>query len=742
MGCAQQKILVVDDISTNIVAMQSILKTFPAEIHTAQSGNEALSAMLRHQYRLVLIDIRMPEMDGYELARLMQENPETAKIPFIFVTAEAKDQVNIHQGYDLGAVDYLIKPLDKKILLAKINFLLSKQSKIDELEKRMGIYTKSENAINSDNGEIKPSVLVVDDKDENLYSMEMILKKLPINVVKSNSGKDALDKIAENDYSLILLDVQMPQMDGFQVAEKIRAIDERQALPIIFVTAINKEQKYVFQGYESGAVDYLFKPLDTSILLSKVKVFVQLYKNRQILQTLLHEKEGMIDQIKNQNSQLNYLAYHDTLTSIGNRGGFESILEESVQNALLHSNKFAILLIDVDHFKVINDAYGYDQGDLLLKEIAKRIQSAIEPTDYVARIGGDEFCVILRDIDNFSYATSVAENIINALSKTFTVLNKEFRLMVSIGISFYPIEKTNDNNISSKVVVRNADIAMYRAKEKRNSTFEFYTPEFGKKYHERLLIEDGLKFALERNEFFLIYQPKIDMKTNLMVGVEALLRWKHPEKGLISPAKFIPVLEDTYMIISIGEWVVREAFRQSQQWSQHADQKIKIAINLSAHQLVNKDFVHFLRTIIKESKIDPALIEFELTETAVMGDLSDIRAILFELNDLGFTLSIDDFGTGYSMLSYLKKLPVSTLKIDVEFIRDLLQNESSEVIVETIITLAKNFDLQVIAEGVETIEQAQFLMAHGCRYAQGFLYSKPLLPDQLLKFAGENGVAS
>lgn len=744
----QPKILIVDDQPANITALQSVLEAVEAEIYTAASGNEALSQMLRHRFAAVLVDVQMPEMDGFELVSLMRENPETIYTPVIFLSAINKEIEHIYRGYDVGAVDYLAKPFDKHILLAKVNILLLFHEQIADLEKAVFYYRRFMNrygeagpAMESSDADdassdeaARPKVLVVDDREENLLSMETILRKLPVDVVKASSGKVALELMKKIDVCLVLLDVQMPDMDGFEVANVIHGMKTRHIIPIIFVTAINKDDRHVSQGYESGAVDYIFKPVDPNILVSKVIVFLQLYQHRAQLQKLLRDKTGLLYKIKKQNVQLGYMAYHDPLTMSSNRAGFEMMLERSFQASKRYNRKFAILLIDLDNFKLINDAYGHEYGDILLQKVAKRLESYVRKSDHVARIGGDEFSVILDEIKTYHDAGTVAENLVRDLSQTYAIKNKELRVGVSIGIACFPGEGDGKNASDAKELVKNADVAMFRAKKENRSSYEYFTEEFSRQHHSRLVIESSLKFAIERDELFLLYQPKIKMDTQEVVGVEALLRWNHSEKGLVSPADFIPIAEETQMIVPVGEWVLRESFRQLKKISDILKFPLKMAINISAYQLVEQNFIESIQKLIAETHVPPGQIELELTETAVMDDLEQVRALLLKLNDIGFVVSIDDFGTGYSMLSYLKQLPVQSLKIDTEFVRDLGENSGSAMIVKAIIDLAKNFELEVIAEGVETQAQADFLVEQGCSLAQGYLYSPPLSPEDLIAF--------
>ncbi|MCF6777207.1 EAL domain-containing protein [Thiotrichales bacterium 19X7-9] len=748
-------LLLVDDKKENLKALETILATVDAKLHIASSGNEALSLMLRHKFALVLTDVQMPEMDGFEFVSLMRKNPETVYTPVIFVTANSMEYHDIQQGYDVGAIDYLLKPVDRNILLAKVSALLDIQKQINELEQAIYHYKQFIKHYQKYNGDIKfddveifddkkeqdvvPKVLVVDDRKENLVSMQTVLKKLPVEIITTEFPEQALELVNSTSFSLILLDVQMPRMDGFEVAEKIRQMQRAYVVPIIFVTAISTEQRHVFKGYESGAIDYIFKPVNPLVLKSKVEIFTQIARNQIKLKQLLHKKNGLLYKVQKLNAQLGYLAYHDPLTMCSNRAGFEQNLTKALENALRYRRKFAVLFIDLDRFKLVNDVYGHDYGDKILQEVAKRLQTVIRKTDHVARIGGDEFAIVLEEIKNFHGAGVVAQNLISRLSEPYMIKNKELKIGISIGIACYPSDNQHkkvhkvDVKSETETVVKNADAAMFKAKKQKNNAYEFYTENFSQQHYQRLTLENNLKFALERDELFLVYQPKIDMAKKQIVGVEALVRWQS-EDQLISPGLFIPIAEETQMIIAIGKWVIKKAFEDINRWQEQFNYKINMAINISPNQLMDQKFVEYIANMIQQHDVDSNLIELELTETAVMEDVEEIQALLKNLHQLGFVISIDDFGTGYSMLSYLKKLPVHSLKIDIEFIRDLGNSQSSETIVKAIIDLAKNFNLQVIAEGVEDTQQEAFLLANGCSVAQGYLYSKPLTFDQLCQF--------
>lgn len=733
------KILIVDDKPANILSMRTLLANMDAELHSATSGNEALSLMLRNQYAMVLADVHMPEMDGYELVELMRKNPDTVFTPVIFVTAMDSERKNIHLGYQVGAVDYLFKPIDKLALISKVKIFLSLYQQVLDLEKSIFYYKKfvGEAGGNGDieqNPDASPKVLVVDDREENLFAMRTILKKLPIDLVTVSGAKEALSELEKHSFAVVLLDVQMPHMDGFELAEKMRSDLKAQITPIIFLTAINKDREHVFKGYEAGAVDYIFKPVNPDILLSKVMTFTQIHRHRVELQQLVREKNDLMYKIQTQNAQLGFMAFHDPLTQSANRAGFENAIERTLNTARNRDLKFALLLVDLDHFKLINDVYGHDCGDIILQEAAKRMRDVVKKTDYVARLGGDEFAIILDNINSIEDPANLAEKLVTAVAQKYLVKGLELKVGVSVGISCYPYDANYAQSCTVQDIMHNADIAMFKAKEKRNNTYEFYTEAFSVQHKEHLSTEAGLKFAIEHKEMYLSYQPRIDMRNKTVVGAEALIRWQHPEKGEVSPGKFIPIAERSQMIIPIGNWVFTETCRQYAEWNNILPADFRVSVNISAYQLIDHNFVDFVRDTAQKFGINPHNIELELTESAVMEDTKKMTKTLNDIHNIGFPVIIDDFGTGYSMLKYLKILPIEGLKIDAGFVFDLEKDAGNKVIIKTIIALAENFDLHITAEGVETELQAEFLLDNGCHDAQGFLYSKGLKPEKFIEY--------
>jgi diguanylate cyclase (GGDEF)-like protein len=384
-----------------------------------------------------------------------------------------------------------------------------------------------------------------------------------------------------------------------------------------------------------------------------------------------------------------------------------------------------VVFMDLDHFKFVNDSLGHSTGDLLLKAMAERLRSVLREGDTVGRVGGDEFVLILND-QNEEIIYRAMQRITAKVSEPITIEGKELYVSCSAGISIYPQDGRDVDTL-----LKNADAAMYRAKEHGRSNFQFYTSEMNERVNERLALENALRRALERNELALHYQPKVSLKTGAIVGAEALVRWLHPEWGLVRPARFIPLAEETGLIVSIGEWVLREACRQARAWLDAGLEPGVVSVNLSVRQFRQEGLVRTVSRILQESGLDPAQLEMELTESMVMHNVDAAIAVLQGLKQLGVTLSVDDFGTGYSSLSYLKDLPIDTLKIDRSFVRDIGTGEEAEdgVLAQAIISLGHALHLKVIAEGVETDAQMRFLRRHGCDEVQGFFYGEPVPPD-------------
>lgn len=434
------------------------------------------------------------------------------------------------------------------------------------------------------------------------------------------------------------------------------------------------------------------------------------------------EMMQMKEELVKQKDVLYYQAHHDPLTDLPNRLLFQDRLDQALLKSKRSSHSVALLFIDLDHFKNINDAFGHDRGDQILQIIAQRIAKITRETDTLSRLGGDEFTLIIDDVTDLSFITNLTEKILQVIKEPVTVDDTHHYITASIGICTSCRE-----SLDSTSMLKHADAAMYRAKERGRNTFEFYSEELTRKVFERVLLENELRSAIKEQQLEVYFQPKIDLTNNQICGMEALIRWHHPKLGELAPASFIPLAEETGQIIEIDRWVYRESIMHFQKWHrQGLLESSVLALNISIRQLEQADLLDFLQELISDSGINPAQIELEITETQMMHNMQNIKGVLSEIEELGIRLAIDDFGTGYSSLAYLKQLRLDTIKIDRSFIKDILTDEDDTTIVKAVLAMAKGLKLQVVAEGVETEDQLNFLRQEGCLCAQGYLLGRPL----------------
>ncbi len=432
-----------------------------------------------------------------------------------------------------------------------------------------------------------------------------------------------------------------------------------------------------------------------------------------------------ITERKRAEDRIEYLATHDVLTDLPNRLMFNQLLNHAIQAAQRYKRQLAVFFIDLDRFKIINDTLGHEAGDKLLQEMATRLRQALRAVDVIARLGGDEFVILIEEIKGLEQVATVARNVLSTVIKPMTIMGQECRVTASIGISIYP-----KDGMDEQTLMKTADIAMYFAKEEGKNNYQFYSKDIKTQSIERMSIETNLRQALQRNELSLHYQAKLDFKTGAITGVEALLRWQNPALGSVTPMQLIPVAEETGLIVPIGRWVMKTACVQNVAWQNQGLPPVSMAVNLSLRQLTDGGLLEDIRTALEDSGMAPNLLELEITESMVMQNPKRMIEVLSKIKDMGVRLAIDDFGTGYSSLSQLKHFPVDTLKVDRSFIRNIPDNPGDNAIAEAIIAMGKTLRLTVVAEGVETQEQMDFLQEHSCDEMQGFYFSKPVVPEQ------------
>jgi len=432
------------------------------------------------------------------------------------------------------------------------------------------------------------------------------------------------------------------------------------------------------------------------------------------------------DEKQRADERIEYLASHDSLTGLPNREMFNGLLRHTIDTARRSGRWFALLFIDLDRFKIINDSLGHDAGDMLLVEVASRLHEALRASDIVARLGGDEFVVILDGTSDRGDVERVASHLLSVLGQPMQLSGHECHSTASIGIALYP-----EHGDDAATLTKNADMAMYQAKEDGKNSFRFFSGEIKVQSIERLRLESELRRAVERRQFSLHYQPKVDLGTGQITGVEALLRWKHPELGQVSPAQFIPLAEETGLIVPIGRWVLREACAQNMTWQRGGLRPVSMAVNLSPRQFADEHLLNDVDEALQASGMSAVLLQLEVTESMVMRNVARAVRVLNAIQDRGIRLAIDDFGTGYSSMSLMKQFPIDTIKIDRSFVRDLPRDSEDQAIAQAIISMGKALGMTVVAEGVETAEQHAFLRNHDCDEMQGYLFSKPLPAGEL-----------
>jgi len=436
-----------------------------------------------------------------------------------------------------------------------------------------------------------------------------------------------------------------------------------------------------------------------------------------------------ITERKQAEQQIEYQAYHDALTGLANRRLFQEHLSLALALAGRRNNLVAVLFLDLDHFKLINDTLGHSTGDALLQVVASRVKDCVREGDTVARVGGDEFTIVLQDINKKEDAAVVAQKVLRAIADPVELNIHRLYVTTSIGITTFP-----DDGDDAETLLKNADNAMYRAKAEGRNTYQMSTHELSRSMHERLTLDSGLHQAIERDEFELWYQPQIDLRSMRMVGMEALLRWRHPERGLLLPAHFLALAEERGFIVLIGDWVLRTACLEAKRVCDAGHPDFRLAVNLSPLQFRDDSLINTIETALGESGLPPANLEIEITESAAMENVQLTLTLLTRLREMGVRVAIDDFGTGHSSLNYLKRFPIDTLKIDRSFVEDLPDRFEDAAIVRAVLELARGLDLRVVAEGVETKAQLDFLQGHECREVQGFYFAEPMPASDLREF--------
>lgn len=683
-------VLIVDDRRENHRAFEKILENLDANFYNAMNGEEALSLTLRHSFAVILMDVMMPVMDGFETAALLRVNQETLYTPIIFITAADRNDEFEFRGYEVGAVDYLFKPIKPVTLESKVKVFL-------ELDHQRTVIS-----------------CTLDDMKRLKERHQLLLQSIGEGVI----GLDAGGRISfSNPASRAILGYNDREMEGLLIDEIMCAGDSKvsalkwknsRAYKECFKGKIYRDDMATFRKADGKGcpVEYTSTPvIENEVVTGVVMVFQDISERKKTEDRLMR------------------LAQFDSLTGLTNRHAFTQLLAQVIARASRAEGKVALLFLDLNRFKQVNDNLGHEVGDLLLREVAARLKQSVREGDILSRLGGDEFTIVIESVNTVRNAVSVAQNVITSFDEPFAILEHEIHIGASIGIALFP-----DSALDTKALLKCADIAMYKAKEEPRSSYSFFTAVMQDQVHAELRLENQLRQALRDDQFELYYQPKYDALSSRIVGLEALVRWVKKDGSIVSPGGFMAKAEEMGIIIEMGEWVAQQACKQAKQWLDDGllGDGISVAINVSMQQILNSNITATIVNVLDASGLPAERLELEVTESIMMDDVPKSIRILQDFNDLNVKLSVDDFGTGYSSLNYLHQLPLDALKIDKSFVQAIGQSGHGDDIVRAILALAHTLNLVVVAEGVETPEQLAFLQHYNCDIIQGFLFSEPL----------------
>jgi diguanylate cyclase (GGDEF)-like protein len=566
-----------------------------------------------------------------------------------------------------------------------------------------------------------PRLLIVDDISDNRAVLTRRFQSRGFQIVEADNGFEALELIETGCFDLVLLDIMMPGIDGIETLGRIRARRSPSELPVIMVTA-KAENTDVVNALESGANDYVTTPVDFTVVLARVNTQLSRKTAERLLIEANRKLKMEIALREESQAQSYYLAHHDFLTGLGNRLLFKDHLETALGAVSTTPHPIAVLFIDLDDFKSVNDALGHSVGDLLLKSIASRLRDTLQATDRIARLGGDEFAILQTSVPQPASSVALAEKIIELTAAPRSIDGHDVTVGASVGIAF-----GQPGEIGAENFLKSADLALYGAKSGGRGTYRIFNPEMDHQVQARRLLERDMRQGLAQNCFRLHYQPLVDLQTRKVTGFETLMRWQHPERGLVSPLEFVPLAEEIGLIVPLGEWALRQACREAMNWPD----EIGVAVNLSTVQFNKGNLVSTVIGALASSGLPASRLELEVTESILLEKSDGNIAILNQLRELGVRISIDDFGTGYSSIGYLRNFRFDKIKIDRSFVKDLIEDDGCLAIVRAVIGLGKSFGITTIAEGVETEEQLQRLALEGCTEVQGYLYSMPVPADQV-----------
>ncbi|MEP6635663.1 MAG: EAL domain-containing protein [Acidobacteriota bacterium] len=557
-------------------------------------------------------------------------------------------------------------------------------------------------------------ILIIDDDDQ-IRHLLLDIFNATFNCREVTSAEEALLVLAQEKFDLVISDINMGGMSGLELVPHVHSIS---ADSVVVMISGQGNIETAIEALRVGAFDYIMKPLEIRHVEAAVE---RALKQSALLKEKRRYKDQLEELLTERTAEVNRLAYYDTLTGLPNRTLFKDRLEQAVAVSQRAGELLGVLFISLDQLKKVNDTLGHPAGDQLMTQVGARLKTCAKEQDTVARFGGDEFAIMLTHIHSAKDAIETMGLIRAAMLPSFDLDGHELFATTSVGVSLFPFDGKDGQSL-----LKNAGSALHRAKQSGGDNHRFYTEDMNSKASKQFALETSLRHAITNEEFVLHYQPRLAIDSLKITGVEALVRWQHPQLGLVSPADFIPLAEDNGLILPIGEWVLRTACRQNREWQEQGFAAMRVGVNVSARQFQEPHLAEMVLQILEETGMEPSHLDLELTESSIMSNAQASIDVLTRLKALDVTISVDDFGTGFSSLSYLKRLPIDALKIDQSFVRDLTTDPDDAALVMTIVTLAHNLRLQVVAEGVETEEQLRFLRLLRCDEVQGYLFSKPL----------------
>lgn len=705
-------ILLVDDDDVDAMGISRAARklNITNSVLRARDGVEAL-AMLREEGLierpyLLLLDINMPRMNGFELLSELREDPNLAD-SVVFVLTTSKAAQDIFEAYRHNVAGYLIKGRTGEGFAGVIDMLdrYSQNVEFPSTPKKTESFAVETPGL---------SILLIDDDDLDRKAIVRALRRSATRcaITEATTAAEGLRIAAEQRFDAILLDYRLPDRDGLDVLRSLRS--GAFAESAVLMLSRQTDELLAEQCLEAGAQDFLLKDEVNGQRLSRA---VRHARQRYLMES----------QLRHSREELRALSEHDVLTGLRNRRGFEVVLQAALGRAQRGQERLAILLLDLDDFKSINDTQGHAAGDLLLIEIGKRLSEIVREGDHLCRLGGDEFVVLMTQLEQDEQAMLLADRILNAIQKPIQVGAAEQLITASIGIA--TLESSTDHGDE---LLKHADLAMYRAKQEGRNKSRFYSTALHDFAQQRAALKQDLKHALGRGEFRVFYQPQLEGHSGRLKGMEALVRWQHPELGLLAPGAFLAVAEETGMIVAVGEWVLRESCRQLQIWRAAWPQSyrdLSLAVNLSAVQLQSVNLLSSVVSALADFQLPAECLELEITESMLIAEHPVTVTMLNAIAEQGVALSLDDFGTGYSSMDHINRFPISIIKIDRRFVASVGGKAKSQQLLVALISFAKAQSIKVVAEGVETLQQADFCRTHGCDLLQGYLFSPPIPAD-------------